>query len=100
MHYCFRGENEHVVGLQLNADQLGQEIYKILDWADENFSSYSVEQKDGYVHLQSSALGEEAEVHKEPLRGAGDGLGMSDEPSEASQDGDHDDGSAAEPAML
>jgi len=100
MHYCLRGASDQVVGLQLNIDQLGQEIYKILDWADENFASYSVEQTDGYVYVHSGALEEGADVRKEPLKGGGERLGSNDETNETDHDGDQDDGSAVEPAML
>lgn len=101
MHYCLRGPGDQVVGLQLDVDQLGNEIYTIVDWADENFESYSVEQRDGYVHLQSSLVEEVGEIRKEPLKSRVEETGRDRAEDETDPDGGRDDdGSAAEPALL
>lgn len=101
MHYCLRGPGDQVVGLQLHVDQLGHDIYAILDWADEHFESYSVEQRDGYVHLRSSHVEEGGEIRKEPLKSRVEGAGRGSAADETDPDGGRDDdGSAAEPAFL
>lgn len=70
MNYCLKGPNDQVVGFRLGAEELGHEIYDILDWADEHFSSHVVEQTDGRVYVYSEAAREELsadEVRAEPL---------------------------------
>jgi hypothetical protein len=73
-NYCLRGPDGQVVGFRLWADELGHRIYDILDWADEHFSSYFVEQTDDQVYVCSERVREigEEEIRAEPLRG-GDG---------------------------
>lgn len=101
MHYCLRGPGDQVVGLQLHVDQLGHDIYTILDWADENFESYSVEQSDGYVRLRSGRVEEGIEVRREPLKNGIEGAGPDGDVGKTDHDGDRDDdGSSAEPATL
>jgi len=69
-NYCLKGPQDQVVGFRLGAEELGHEIYDILDWADAHFSSYFVEQTNGRVYVCSEAvrdaLGTE-EIRAEPL---------------------------------
>jgi len=67
MHYCLQAPQNQVVGFVLDADQLGHEIYRILDWADEHFESYSVDQTDGRVYVRSDDIEDESTLHTEPL---------------------------------
>lgn len=97
MHYCLRGSRDQVVGLKLNPDELGSDIYEILDWADAHFQSYSVEQTDDHVYVRSSTFEEVADIHEEPLR---TGRSEGESGRSASRDeGQDDGGSAAEPAL-
>lgn len=69
-NYCLKGPQDQVVGFRLGADDLGHEIYDILDWADEHFSSHFVKQTGDHVYVCSeSARGalEADELHAEPL---------------------------------
>jgi cysteine synthase len=67
MHHSLQDPQDQVVGFVLDADRLGHEIYRILDWADEHFRSYSVDQADGRVYVRSDAIEDEAALHTEPL---------------------------------
>ena len=67
MHHSLQDPQDQAVGFVLDADQLGHEIYRILDWADEHFRSYSVDQADGRVYVRSDAIEDEAALHTEPL---------------------------------
>ena len=69
-NYCLKGPEDQVVGFRLGAENLGHEIYDILDWADEHFSSHFVEQTGDQVFVCSeSARGalEANELRAEPL---------------------------------
>jgi hypothetical protein len=69
-NYCLKGPQGQVVGFQLDAENLGHEIYDILDWADDHFSAHFVEQTEDQVYVCSeSARGalEAGELHAEPL---------------------------------
>jgi uncharacterized membrane protein YgcG len=69
-NYCLKGPQDQVVGFRLGAENLGHEIYDILDWADEHFSSHFVEQTGNRVYVCSeSARGalEADELRAEPL---------------------------------
>ena len=67
MHYCLQDPQDQVVGFVLDADQLGHEIYRILDWSDEHFGNYSVDQTDGRVHVRSGDIEDESALHTKPL---------------------------------
>jgi uncharacterized membrane protein YgcG len=70
MNYCLKGPDDQVVGFRLGTDDLGHEIYDILDWADEHFSSYFVEQTDECVYVCSEGAREAIaadRVEAEPL---------------------------------
>ena len=67
MHYCLQDPQDQVVGFVLDADQLGHEIYRILDWADDPPQSYSVDQTDGLVHVRADAIEDESSLHARPL---------------------------------
>ncbi len=67
MHHCLQDARDQVVGFALDADELGHEIYRILDWADAHFASYSVDQTDGRVYVRSDAIEDESALHTEPL---------------------------------
>ena len=82
-NYCLKGSQGQVVGFQLDAENLGHEIYDILDWADEHFSAHFVEQTEDhrvYVCSESARGALEAnELHAEPLSVEGsDGGGSRD----------------------
>jgi hypothetical protein len=69
-NYCLKGPQGNIVGFRLGAEELGHEIYDILDWADEHFSSHVVKQTDGCVYVYSETAREKLsgdEVHAEPL---------------------------------
>jgi uncharacterized membrane protein YgcG len=69
-NYCLKGPRGQVVGFRLGAENLGHEIYDILDWADEHFSSHFVEQTDGHVYVCSESAREALranELQAEPL---------------------------------
>lgn len=91
MHHCLQDSQNQVVGFALDTDALGHEIYRILDWADAHFPSYSVDQTDGRVYIRSDAIDDASDLHTEPLslddrapasdrRGDGDGEGGEAEP--------------------
>ncbi|MFP4228033.1 MAG: hypothetical protein ACLFTE_04300 [Salinivenus sp.] len=91
MHHCLKDSQNQVVGFVLDADELGHEIYRVLDWADSHFSSYSVDQSDGRVYVRSDAIEDASDLHTEPLslgnrtpasdrRGGGGGNGGEAEP--------------------
>lgn len=94
MHYCLQDPQDQVVGFALDADHLGHEIYRILDWADEHFGSYSVDQTNGRVYVRSDAIEDESDLHPEPLS-VGNRTPASD--SSRSEDGD---GGQAEPVGM
>jgi len=75
-NYCLKGPKDQVIGFRLGAEELGHEIYDILDWADEHFSSYFVEQTGGQVYVCSDTvrdtLGDE-DIRAEPLSLGGNG---------------------------
>lgn len=101
MHYCLRGPDNQVVGLRLNGDELGHDIYEILDWADETFASYSVNQTGGYVQIHSAHFEEVEEIREEPLE-TGHTTREADQDPKASDpgnDGGEDGGPTAEPAL-
>lgn len=94
MHYCLQNPQDQVVGFVLDADQLGHEIYRILDWADEHFPSRSVDQSDGRVYVHSDTIEDASALRSKPLS-VGDRQPASDwNPNE---DGD---GGQAEPAGM
>lgn len=69
-NFCLKGPRGQVVGFRLGAENLGHEIYDILDWADEHFSSHFVEQTDGHVYVCSESAREALkanELQAEPL---------------------------------
>lgn len=69
-NYCLKEPNDRIVGFRLGADELGHEIYDILDWADEHFSSHVVEQTDDHVYVYSETARKTlsaSELHTEPL---------------------------------
>jgi uncharacterized membrane protein YgcG len=69
-NYSLKGPQDQIVGFRLGAAGLGHEIYDILDWADEHFSSYAVEQTDGRVYVYSETARETLsadEIRAEPL---------------------------------
>ncbi len=69
-NYCLKDPQDQVVGFQLSAEELGHEIYDILDWAGEHFSSHAVEQTDGHVYVYSEAARETLsakDIQAEPL---------------------------------
>ncbi|WP_103029623.1 hypothetical protein [Salinibacter altiplanensis] len=86
MHYCLQDPQDQVVGFVLDADQLGHEIYRILDWADEHFGSYSVNQSDGRVYVRSDEITDESTLHTEPLS-VGDRTPASDGGRDENNDG-------------
>jgi len=86
MHYCLQDPQDQVVGFVLDADQLGHEIYRILDWADEHFRSYSVDQTDGCVQIRSDAIEDESDLEAKPLS-VGDRLPDADRSSKENGDG-------------
>lgn len=94
MHYCLQDPQDQVVGFVLDADQLGHEIYRILDWADEQFGSYSVDQTDGRVYVRSNAIEDESSLRAEPLS-----VGNRTPASDSSND-DDGDGGQAEPVGM
>lgn len=67
MHYCLKSPRDEVVGFVLGADDLGHEIYRILDWADAHFGDYSVDQSDGRVLVRSEAAGDVSNLDTVPL---------------------------------
>lgn len=81
-NYCLRGPDEQIVGFRLDTKELGHEIYDILDWADEHFSSHAVQQTDGWVHIYSEPARKTIsadEVHAEPFS-------IDDDPRDRSSD--------------
>lgn len=68
MHYSLRRPAGDVIGLQLDAEELGREIYQILDWADQSFDSHSVKQTGGHVYVCSDDVERAGRVRKEPLK--------------------------------
>lgn len=72
-NYYLKGPDGQVVGFRLRAEELGQRIYDILDWADEHFSSHFVKQTGGQVHVCSEMVREisEEEIRAEPLEEGG-----------------------------
>lgn len=94
MHYCLQDPQDQIVGFMLDADQLGHEIYRILDWADEHFPAYSVDQSDGRVYVRSDAIEEASDLNAKPLS-VGDRQPASDQNPD--QDGE---GGEAEPVGL
>lgn len=79
-NYCLRGPDGEVVGFQLDANELGHEIYDLLDWADKHFSSRVVEQVDGRVYIYSEPARETmsaGEVRAEPFSITSNGQGDS-----------------------
>lgn len=89
MHYCLKTPRDEVVGFVLDADNLGHEIYRILDWADTHFASYSVDQSDGRVLVRSDAAGDVSDLDTVPLS-LDDGEAVSD----PSRDGGGEGGEA------
>jgi hypothetical protein len=88
-NYCLKGPEDQVIGFRLGAEELGHEIYDILDWADEHFSSHVVEQTDGQVYVCSEAAREalsEEEIHAEPLSIGGNGQ-TGDDPARGGRSG-------------
>lgn len=67
MHHCLQDSQNQVVGFALDTDELGHEIYRVLDWADAHFSSYSVDQTDERVYIRSDAIDDPSALHSEPL---------------------------------
>ena len=94
MHHSLQDPQDQVVGFVLDADRLGHEIYRILDWADEHFRSHSVDQADGRVYVRSDAIEDEAALHTEPL--SVDGHAPA---SDSSRNGEGD-GGRAEPVGM
>lgn len=93
MHYCLKGPQGQVVGFRLGAEALGHEIYDILDWADEHFSSYFVKQTDDHVYVCDDAVEDQDTLHAEPLSGGDDESGPPPSGSGGgSRGGDPDDG--------
>lgn len=83
-NYCLKGPQDQVVGFRLGADDLGHEIYDILDWADEHFSSHSVEQTADCVYIYSETAQETLdsdEIRAEPLSIESDGQSGNGPPS-------------------
>jgi uncharacterized membrane protein YgcG len=69
-NYCLKGPRDQVVGFRLGTETLGHEIYDILDWADEHFSSHFVEQTGENVYVCSESAREALEANElrtEPL---------------------------------
>ncbi len=69
-NYCLKGPQDQIVGFQLDAEELGHEIYDLLDWADEHFSSHSVQQTDTQVYIYSETARETLssdEIRTEPI---------------------------------
>lgn len=101
MHYCLRDPDSQVIGLRLNSDELGHDIYDILDWADEKFASYSVEQANGYVQVHSERLDDVEEIHEEPLETGNATRGADQDPTTSGSDnnGGEGGGPTAEPAL-
>jgi hypothetical protein len=78
MNYCLKGPQDQIVGFRLETEDLGHEIYDILDWADEHFSSHRVEQTDDCVYVCSEAAREtldSSEIRAEPVSIKTDGPG-------------------------
>lgn len=94
MHYCLQDRQNQVVGFSLDANELGHEIYRILDWADTHFSSYSVDQTDERVYVRSDAIDDTSDLHTEPLS-----LGDR-EPAADRHRGGGEDGGEAEPVGM
>jgi hypothetical protein len=67
MHHCLQDSQNQVVGFALDPDELGHEIYRLLDWADAHFPSYSVDQTDERVFIRSDAIDDPSSLHSEPL---------------------------------
>lgn len=79
-NYCLKGPQDQIVGFRLGTEELGHEIYDILDWADEHFESYDVEQTNNRVYVYSEAARASLnadEVRTEPLSIENDGEGDS-----------------------
>jgi hypothetical protein len=75
-NYCLKGPEDQVIGFRLGAEDLGHEIYDILDWADEHFPSYFVEQTGGQVYVCSETIRDtlsDEEIRAEPLSLGGNG---------------------------
>jgi len=69
-NYCLKAPDNQVVGFRLGTETLGHEIYDILDWADEHFSSHFVEQTEDQVYVCSESAREALaanELRAEPL---------------------------------
>lgn len=94
MHYCLQSPRDEVVGFVLDADDLGHEIYRILDWADVHFEDYSVDQSDGRVYVRAGTIDDASDLHTVPLS-LDDREAISD-PSRGGDDG----GGEAEPVGM
>jgi len=94
MHYCLKNPRDEVVGFALDADDLGHEIYRLLDWADAHFEDYAVDQSDGRVLVRSDAAGDVSDLRSTPLS-----LDDREAVSNPSRGGD-DGGGEAEPVGM
>jgi hypothetical protein len=69
-NYCLKDPQDRVIGFRLSVEDLGHEIYDILDWADEHFEDRVVEQTGDHVYICSEAARNNLEKHQitaEPL---------------------------------
>jgi hypothetical protein len=69
-NYCLKDPRDRVIGFRLDVDELGNEFYDLLDYADSNFDSHIVEQTDGHVFVWSEAARERLsadEISAEPF---------------------------------
>lgn len=88
MHHCLKAPSGNVLGLRLDAETLGPAFYDVLDWADEHFPGYFVEQTDGRVYVCSEALGDTDAADRESLRTEPlEGLGPVDQNAGSSGNG-------------
>jgi hypothetical protein len=69
-NFCLKDPRDRVIGFRLDVDELGNEFYDLLDYADSNFDSHIVEQTDGHVFVWSESARERLsadEISAEPF---------------------------------
>ena len=101
MHHCLKAPSGHVLGLRLDAEILGNAFYDVLDWADEHFPGYFVEQTNGCVYVCSEALADMGTADRDSLRAEPlEGLGPVNQNADPSGNSPNDGDDGTQPASV
>ena len=67
-HLAFEHDQDHIVGYALDASEIGEGFFDVLDRAEAHFDESTIEQEGGYVYvLSTEAIAAQERIAFKPL---------------------------------